>query len=114
MNAKREVAGIIAGFFCYLFFSNLLNFSFLSSFFPFLPFILFLAGIGIGYFIKKFKNSLICGGIASVIGIIVFLLINFENFALFSILNGIGLFFGFGFGAILYYRVGKKKKINNG
>ncbi len=110
MNVKRELVGIFAGIFCYLFFSNLLNFSFLSLLIPYFPFILFLTGIGIGYFIKKFKNSLMCGIIASVIGIVLFLLINFENFNIFSFLNAVGLFFGFGFGAILYYRVAEKKR----
>ncbi|MDI6730556.1 MAG: hypothetical protein QMD06_03325, partial [Candidatus Altarchaeum sp.] len=75
----------------------------------------FLVGIGIGYFIKEFKECLIFGGIASIVGIAVVFALNFEhlNNNLLGVmgLNAMGLFFGFGFGAILYYRSTRKIKI---
>jgi len=112
MDTKTGLIGIAVGFVLYIIFTffDIGNFSFL------LPVFLFLAGIGIGYFIKEFKDSLIYGGIACLIGIAVFLVSNFglsNNFnALKIILNAIGLFFGFGFGAIFYYRVTRKRKIS--
>jgi len=111
MDTKRGLIGIVAGFVFYVLFTSpdIGNFSFL------LPVFLFLTGIGIGYFIKKFKECLIFGGIAGLIGVVVFLSLNFgsldNDLIGKAILNAMGLFFGFGFGAILYYRVTRKRKI---
>ncbi|OIQ05939.1 MAG: hypothetical protein COV98_05935 [Candidatus Altarchaeum sp. CG12_big_fil_rev_8_21_14_0_65_33_22] len=114
MNTNRGLIGCVIGFVVYLLFAfadieGIKNFLFL------LPLFLFLTGISIGYFIKEFKESLLWGGIASVMGVVVFLGLNFGslNNDLIGtvILNAIGLFFGFGFGAILYYRVVRKRKI---
>lgn len=117
MNTKRGLIGIVAGFVSYVLFTYLFiffnegNFLFLSI----LPFFSFLAGIGIGYFIKEFKECLIYGGISVIIGIAVVFGLNFEhlNNNLLGVmgLNAMGLFFGFGFGGILYYRHTRKIKI---
>jgi len=121
MNTKRGLSGTVAGFVLYVLFtylfifftsSNIGNFLFLL---PILPLFSFLAGIGIGYFIKEFKECLIFGGIACIVGIAVVFALNFEhlNNDLLGVagLNAMGLFFGFGFGAILYHRSARKIKI---
>ncbi|OQX22408.1 MAG: hypothetical protein BWK75_00815 [Candidatus Altiarchaeales archaeon A3] len=118
MNTNRGLTGIAAGFVsyiaAYLFFIPLEYFD--KIFLSLLPVFLFLTGMGIGYFIKEFKECLIFGGITGIIGIVVVFVLNFEHlssdFIRVMSLNAIGLFFGFGFGAILYYRVARKRKIN--
>lgn len=111
MNTKSVLSGIIAGFVFYVLLMSLeiRNFLFL------LPVFSFLIGIGIGYIMNEFKECLISGGVACILGVVVILL-NFElNNALIGkmILNAMGLFFGFGFGAIVHYRVARKRKIKN-
>lgn len=111
MNTKKGLCGSIIGFILYVIFTflDVENFLFL------LPVFLFLIGIGIGYFIREFKKCLIFGGITSIIGVVVFLSLNFEHLNNIligkAILNAMGLFFGFGFGAIVHYRIMRKRKI---
>lgn len=120
MNTKRGLIGTAAGFVSYLLFTYLFIFftSYsIGNFLFLLPIFSFLAGIGIGYFIKKFKECLIFGGISGIVGIAVVLALNFEHLSnnLLGVmgLNAMGLFFGFGFGGILYYRHTRKIKIIN-
>lgn len=113
MDIKIGFIGTVLGFILYILFSSAVVSVYVKNFVFLLPFFLFLIGIAIGYFVKKFKDSLLCGGIASVTGIVIILLLNFEHYItliISLIANAIGLFFGYGFGAILYYRILKKEK----
>lgn len=80
-----------------------------------LPFILFLVGFALGYFVQNFKNSLIFGSITTIIGTIIAIVIFFINnslsgeFIFYSLIGAMGIFFGFGFGSITYLRINNKK-----